>query len=48
MHKMPDPEPVVNEAIQIGRLDRPMQSLALVLILTTPLFVYLLIRGLIV
>lgn len=48
MHKMPDPEPVVNEAIQIGRLDRPMQSLALVLILTTPLFVYILIRGLIV
>jgi hypothetical protein len=48
MYRLPDPDPRQQRGADGGLLDRPVQSLALVLILTTPLFVYLFLRALIV
>jgi hypothetical protein len=48
MHNLPEPDPRQQRGVDAGLLDKPMQSLALVLILTTPLFVYLFVRGLMV
>ncbi len=48
MHHLPDPDPRQQRGVDAGLLDKPMQSLALVLILTTPLFVYIFVRGLMV
>jgi hypothetical protein len=46
MYRLPDADPHQQRGLDAGLLDKPMQSLALVLILTTPLFVYLFVRGL--